>query len=123
MISNHRTYRSLTEILELTFLKTLLLHQYFWIVNTTGLTVKNALTAMLYEKALSLTSRARGLYTHGEIVNMMAVDAQKFQDLFSYVHMVWSGPLQISLALYFLWQELGPSILSSGFTNYLLNLR
>ena len=121
MISNHRRSRSLTEILKLTLSKTLLLHQYFWIVNTTGLTVKNALTAMLYEKALSLTSRARGLYTHGEIVNMMAVDAQKFQDLFSYVHMVWSGPLQISLALYFLWQELGPSILSSGFTNYRLN--
>lgn len=67
---------------------------------------------MLYEKALSLSSRARGLYTHGEIVNLMAVDAQKFQELFTYVHMIWSGPIQIGLALYFLWQELGPSILS-----------
>jgi ATP-binding cassette subfamily C (CFTR/MRP) protein 1 len=92
--------------------QTLLLHQYFWVATSSGLIVKNALTAMLYEKTLTLSSRARGLYTHGEIVNLMAVDAQKFQELFTYVHMVWSGPIQIGLSLYFLWQELGPSILT-----------
>ena len=59
--------------------QTLLLHQYFLVINSAGLTVKNALTAMLYEKALTLSSRARAMYTHGEIVNLMAVDGQKIQ--------------------------------------------
>ena len=35
-----------------------------------------------------------------------------FEDIFTYIHMAWSGPFQIGLALYFLWKELGPSILT-----------
>lgn len=48
----------------------------------------------------------------GEIVNLMSVDAQKFQDLMTYINTVWSGPLQIIIALYFLWLTLGPAILT-----------
>ena len=40
----------------------------------------------------------------------MSVDAQRFMDLMSYVHMVWSAPLQIILSLVFLWFTMGPSI-------------
>lgn len=43
-------------------------------------------------------------------MNLMSVDAQRFMDLMTYVHTVWSGPLQIIVALYFLYMELGPSI-------------
>lgn len=48
----------------------------------------------------------------GEIVNLMAVDAQRFMELTTYLNMIWSAPLQIGLALYFLWQQLGPSVLA-----------
>lgn len=40
----------------------------------------------------------------GEIVNLMSVDAQRFMDLITYINMIWSAPLQVVLALYFLWQ-------------------
>lgn len=50
---------------------------------------------------------ARQASTTGEIVNLMAVDAQRFMDLTSYLHMLWSAPLQIALALFFLWQLMG----------------
>ena len=43
----------------------------------------------------------------GEIVNLMSVDAQRFVDLMAYLNMLWSAPLQIVLALFFLWQILG----------------
>jgi ATP-binding cassette, subfamily C (CFTR/MRP), member 1 len=33
-------------------------------------------------------------------------------DLTTYLNMIWSAPLQIALALYFLWQLLGPSVLA-----------
>jgi ATP-binding cassette subfamily C (CFTR/MRP) protein 1 len=39
----------------------------------------------------------------------MSVDAQRFMDLTTYLNMIWSAPLQIALALYFLWQILGKS--------------
>lgn len=34
----------------------------------------------------------------------MSVDAQRFMDLTTFLNMLWSAPLQIMLALYFLWQ-------------------
>lgn len=37
----------------------------------------------------------------------MSVDAQRFMDLTTYLNMLWSAPLQISLAIYFLYQILG----------------
>ncbi|KAJ8967485.1 hypothetical protein NQ314_002799 [Rhamnusium bicolor] len=55
---------------------------------------------------------ARKESTVGEIVNLMAVDAQKFIELTAFLNMIWSAPLQIFLSLYFLWYELGPSVLA-----------
>jgi ATP-binding cassette subfamily C (CFTR/MRP) protein 1 len=40
----------------------------------------------------------------------MSVDAQRLMDLCTYLHVLWSGPFQIILALYFLYQALGWSI-------------
>lgn len=40
----------------------------------------------------------------------MSVDAQRFMDLVNYLHIIWSGPLQIVLALIFLYLTMGPSI-------------
>lgn len=36
----------------------------------------------------------------------------RFMDLTAYISMIWSAPLQIALALYFLWAILGPSVLA-----------
>ncbi|KAK2111666.1 Canalicular multispecific organic anion transporter 2 [Saguinus oedipus] len=42
----------------------------------------------------------------------MSVDAQRFMDLVPFLNLLWSAPLQIILAMYFLWQNLGPSVLA-----------
>lgn len=42
----------------------------------------------------------------------MSVDAQRFMDLATYINMIWSAPLQVILALYLLWRNLGPSVLA-----------
>ena len=48
----------------------------------------------------------------GEIVNLMAVDAQSMQNITGSVWMVWSCPLVISVAIYLLWGIVGPSVLA-----------
>lgn len=58
-------------------------------------------------QALLISSSAKKQSTVGEIVNLMSVDAQRFMDLMAYINMLWSAPLQIALALYFLWEHLG----------------
>lgn len=54
-----------------------------------------------------MSNSSRKESTVGEIVNLMSVDAQRFIDLTAYLNMIWSAPLQIALALYFLWDTLG----------------
>uniref|UniRef100_A0A803TLA6 Multidrug resistance-associated protein 1 n=1 Tax=Anolis carolinensis TaxID=28377 RepID=A0A803TLA6_ANOCA len=93
-------------------LQTLVLHQYFHICFVTGMRLKTAVIGAIYRKALVITHSARKSSTVGEIVNLMSVDAQRFMDLATYINMVWSAPLQVILALYLLWQNLGPSVLA-----------
>ena len=45
-------------------------------------------------------------------MNLMSVDAQRLMDLLTYVNILWSGPLQIIVSLYFLYSTMGPSILA-----------
>ncbi|KAF5286638.1 hypothetical protein FQA39_LY16212 [Lamprigera yunnana] len=93
-------------------LQTLILSQYFHRMFIVGIRIRTALISAIYRKALRLSNSARKESTVGEIVNLMSVDAQKFIELTPYLNMIWSAPLQIILALYFLWQVLGPSVLA-----------
>ena len=43
-------------------------------------------------------------------MNLMSVDAQRFMDLMPYIQVVWSGPYQIIMSLFFLYLVMGPSI-------------
>ncbi len=61
-------------------------------------------------QALRLSSSSRQTSATGEIVNLMSVDAQRFMDLMSNIHIVWSGPYQIIMSLIFLYVIMGPSI-------------
>nr|CAD7402137.1 unnamed protein product [Timema poppensis] len=79
--------------------QTLIQAQYFNRVFGTGL------------RALFLSNSARQQSTVGEIVNLLTVDTQRFLDP-SYLIMFFSAPLQFVLALYFLWDILGPSVLA-----------
>ncbi|XP_011882151.1 PREDICTED: multidrug resistance-associated protein 1 isoform X4 [Vollenhovia emeryi] len=93
-------------------LQTLVLSQYFHRMFLVGLRIRTALIAAIYRKALRMSNAARKETTLGEIVNLMSVDAQRFMDLTAYINMIWSAPLQIVLALYFLWNILGPAVLA-----------
>ena len=57
-----------------------------------------------------MSNKSRQVSTVGEIVNLMSIDAQKFMDLMTYLHIMWSAPFQITLALIFLYLTMGPSI-------------
>ena len=59
-----------------------------------------------------MSNDAKRTSTVGEIVNLMSVDAQRMQDVFGYLWMVWSCPLQIIIAVYLLWGKLGASVLA-----------
>ncbi|KAK3735282.1 hypothetical protein RRG08_060049, partial [Elysia crispata] len=90
----------------------IMFNQNFHIGLSLGMRIKAALIAAVYKKSLTVSNEAKKETTVGEIVNLMSVDCQRMQDVTGYLWMLWSAPLQIFLALYLLWNILGPSTLA-----------
>ena len=90
--------------------QTACLHQYFQRSFETGMRIKSALTATIYQKSLRLSNEGRAARSTGDIVNYMAVDTQRLQDLAQYGQQLWSAPFQITLCLLSLYQLLGYSM-------------
>ncbi|VDO99793.1 unnamed protein product [Soboliphyme baturini] len=94
------------------FLYTILAHQHMFLMSKLGMDVRSILIMAVYEKSLCLSNQARRTITAGEMVNLMSVDVQFFTDISTYLCLIFSAPLQIILATFFLWQILGPSVLA-----------
>lgn len=100
-------------ILCVVFILTSLLNgQYYQMTYMVGFRIRSALISLIYRKALTISSVAKKDTTVGEIVNLMAVDAMRFIEATQYAHTVWSGPLIIALAIYFLWQIIGIAVIT-----------
>jgi ABC-type multidrug transport system fused ATPase/permease subunit len=83
------------------------LHQYFHRVFKIGMNIRSGLFSMIYEKAFRMSSSSRGGVSVGEIVTYMSTDAQRLMDLTSYMSQLWSSPLQITICLILLFQQIG----------------
>ncbi|KAL3972078.1 ATP-binding cassette, subfamily C (CFTR/MRP), member 2 [Sarotherodon galilaeus] len=93
-------------------LQSLTLQQYLQHCHVLGMKVRTALMAAVYKKALVVSNDTRKESTVGETVNLMSADAQRFNDVTTSIHLLWSCPLQIIISIVFLWLELGPSVLA-----------
>ncbi|KAL7762815.1 hypothetical protein ACKLNR_006173 [Fusarium oxysporum f. sp. zingiberi] len=60
--------------------------------------------------SLKLSNEARNTKPTGDIVNLMAVDSQRLQDITQFSQHLWSAPLQIVLCLVSLYSLLGYSM-------------
>ncbi|EQC37405.1 hypothetical protein SDRG_05009 [Saprolegnia diclina VS20] len=78
---------------------------YMYYVFETGLLVRSAVVAAVYQKALRLSS----LRSSGEITNLVAIDATRLQDLLSDLHAIWYGPCLIAAACTLLYYQVGPA--------------
>ncbi|KAL8900190.1 MAG: hypothetical protein Q9192_001194 [Flavoplaca navasiana] len=92
--------------------QTVCLHQYFQRAFETGMRVKSSITALIYSKSMKLSNEGRAAKSTGDIVNYMAVDTQRLQDLTQYGQMLWSAPFQIILCMLSLYQLVGLSMLA-----------
>jgi ATP-binding cassette subfamily C (CFTR/MRP) protein 1 len=93
-------------------LQTTMIHQYFQITFVTGMRIKGGLTSSIYRKSLRLSNEGRASKSTGDIVNYMAVDAQRLQDLTQFAQQLWSAPFQITLCMLSLYQLVGWSMLA-----------
>merc|ERR550519_1464188 len=95
-----------------TAIQTVILSQYFYRMYLIGIWTKASLISAVYRKSLVVTASAKKDTSSGEVVNLMSVDCQRISDMTPYLNMLWSAPLQICIAVYMLYQLLGPCVLA-----------
>ncbi|GBM92933.1 Canalicular multispecific organic anion transporter 2 [Araneus ventricosus] len=85
--------------------------QYEYRIYVIAMRIRSCIISVVYKKALVLSNSARKNFTVGEVVNLMSVDTQRVMDYVQMANLLWSAPLQIVIAVYLLWQQLGVSTL------------
>ena len=99
---------------------TFLIIHYWHRVFNVGMRCRGALVAACYDKALKLTLSARGERTSGEIINLITSDCRKIRDVTQYLWVLFVAPLQMALAVYLLYQQIGWSVFVAIGTQILL---
>lgn len=93
-----------------TFFSAIINGQYFYRTALTGIRIKTGLISAIYRKALRISVGTKKDTTVGEIVNLMSVDAQRFNDMINYFHDVWSGPVIMGIAIWLLYLQLDVAV-------------
>ena len=107
-------------LLLVTILQSLLLSSYAYRMYLIGMWIKSSVISAIYRKSLVVSAESKKSSTSGEIINLMSVDAGKISDILPSLNMLWSSPLQISVAVYLLYQILGPSVFAGLITMIVL---
>ncbi|KAL7947345.1 P-loop containing nucleoside triphosphate hydrolase protein [Trichoderma barbatum] len=92
--------------------QTTMVHQYFQLAFVTGMRIKSGLASTIYRKSLRLSNEGRSAKTTGDVVNYMAVDAQRLQDLTQFAQQAWSAPFQITICMISLYNLVGWSMMA-----------
>ncbi|KAH3662454.1 hypothetical protein OGAPHI_005706 [Ogataea philodendri] len=85
----------------------LLYNQYFIKTVEASMGTKAGLMNLIYEKSMNLSPESRMTRSTGDIINLMAVDVNRLQDLTSYVQTLFSAPVRLVLCLISLHALLG----------------
>jgi len=67
--------------------------------------VRPAVVAAVYAKALTLGGKSKNQFTTGQITNLMSVDTDQLLNMVTSFHEFWSLPVQITVALILLYQQ------------------
>ncbi|CAG79302.1 YALI0E08969p [Yarrowia lipolytica CLIB122] len=75
--------------------------------NNLMLRIETALSQTVYEKALRLSTAAVADTSIGEIVNILSNSVKQLTSVVSYLHMIWSIPLQITICWLTMYSMIG----------------
>lgn len=92
--------------------ETALYNKFFISIYEAGLGTRSALMTLLYNKALKLSPESKKERSTGDIINLMAVDVSRIQDLTNQFQMLISAPVKLVLCLASLYSLLGKSTIA-----------
>ncbi|XP_010488818.1 PREDICTED: ABC transporter C family member 13-like [Camelina sativa] len=86
--------------------------QYTFRLSKLKLKLRSSIMSVIYRKCLLVNTANRSGFSEGEIQTFMSVDADRIVNLCNSLHDMWSLPLQIGIALYFLYTQVNFAFLS-----------
>ena len=86
--------------------------QYNFRIRRIGMHLRACLVTRIYATALGLTAAARAESSSGTVTNTMSTDTDRCMDLTISVHELWSLPVQVGIALWLLYREVGLALLA-----------
>ena len=102
------------------------LHQQAYFRTTRmGMRVRNALSATIYKRLLSLNTSSLQQTTAAQTINLIANDASKFEEFCQYMHYLWEAPVQALIAFGLIWWSIGivPTLFGYGVLVLLIPLQ
>ena len=93
-------------------LNALFASQYNFRIRRVGLHLRSCVVTAVYAQSLGLSPGARTAFSSGQITNLMSTDTERLMDLTVSVHELWSLPVQVALALWLLFREVGWALLA-----------
>ncbi|KAJ0481794.1 putative ABC-type xenobiotic transporter [Helianthus annuus] len=87
-----------------------------------GIKTRSTIVAIIYQKGLTIFGEAKQGSSSGEIINFMAVDAERIGDYAWYMHDFWLAFVQVGIALVLLYKNLGLAFIASLITTILVLL-
>lgn len=96
-------------------LQTYLMGQQYHYNFNIGYNIRGALMSSIYRKSLRLSSAAKRNTTVGEIVNLMAVDSNRFFEMLPEFHAIWAGAVVIGMVTYVVFQYLSYAVFAGLF--------
>ncbi|KAJ1702897.1 hypothetical protein LUZ63_002676 [Rhynchospora breviuscula] len=108
-----RGYLLAIAFLSAKIVETITQRQWIFGARQLGMRVRGALISHIYRKGLRLSCRSKQNHTSGEIINYMSVDIQRITDVVWYANIVWMLPVQVSLAIFVLHQNLSMGAFAS----------
>lgn len=85
----------------------------------TGVLLRGGFITAIYNKALTLSTRARHIHPNGKLVNHISTDVSRIDVSCHFFHTGWTAPIQLIICLIILLVNLGPSALA-GFAIFLI---
>jgi len=86
---------------------------------STGVLLRAGLITAIYNKALTLSNRARHVHPNGKLVNHISTDVSRVDFAVQFFHIGWTAPVQLIVCMTILLVNLGPSALA-GFAIFVV---
>jgi ABC-type multidrug transport system fused ATPase/permease subunit len=96
----------------ITILQSITSHMHSFRITRVGQQMRASVSAMVYRKVLRMSFDAKKKYTTGELVSHQSVDTSRLDNTMPFLHMVWSGPLQVVVAFVLLFRIVSWSALA-----------